>query len=44
MISRMEIDRGKDSCISKLIKENVDVGQWILVLDRDGIQGPVVHT
>jgi hypothetical protein len=44
MITRTEIDLGKDSCTGKLIKENVDAGQWILVLDDDGIQGPVVNT
>jgi hypothetical protein len=26
MITRMKIDRGKDSCTTKLIKENVDAG------------------
>jgi hydrogenase maturation factor len=40
----MEINLGKDSCTSKLIKENVDVGQWVLVLDGDGIQRSVVNT
>jgi hypothetical protein len=37
MIARMEIDLGKDSCTGRLIEENVDAGQWILVLDSDGI-------
>jgi hypothetical protein len=40
----MEINLGKDSCTSKLIKENVDVGQWVLVLDADVIQRSVVNT
>jgi hypothetical protein len=40
----MEIDLRKDSCTDKLIKENVDVGQWVLVFDGDGIQRPVVNT
>jgi hydrogenase maturation factor len=40
----MEIDLKKDSCTDKLIKENVDVGQWVLVFDGDGIQRPVVNT
>jgi hypothetical protein len=44
MITRTEINLGKDSCTGKLIKENVDAGQWIFVLDHDGIQGPGVNT
>jgi hypothetical protein len=44
MITRMEIDFGKDFSTGKLIKENVDAGQWIFVLDRDGIQRSVVNT
>jgi hypothetical protein len=44
MITRTEINLGKDSCTDKLIKENVDAGQWIFVLDYDGIQGPGVNT
>jgi hypothetical protein len=43
MIIQTKIDLGKDSCTNKLIKENVDTGQWILVLDRDDIQRPVVN-
>jgi hypothetical protein len=44
MISRMKIDLGKYFRTSKLIKKNIDAGQWILVLDHDGIQRPVVNT
>jgi hypothetical protein len=44
MITRMEIGLGKDSCTGKLIKENVDAGQRILILDGDDIQRPVVNT
>jgi hypothetical protein len=44
MITQMEINHGKDSCTGKLIKEKVDAGQWVLVLDGDSIQRPVVHT
>jgi hypothetical protein len=44
MITRTKIDLGKDSCTSKLNKENVDAGQLILILDRDGIQRPIVNT
>jgi hypothetical protein len=43
MIIQTKIDLGKDSCTNKLIKENVDAGQWILVLDRDDIQRLVVN-
>jgi hypothetical protein len=43
MITRTEIDLGKDSCTGKLIKENVDVGQQILILDGDGIERLVVN-
>jgi hypothetical protein len=44
MITRTETDLGKDSCTGKLIKENVDARQWVLVLDGDGIQRLVVNT
>jgi hypothetical protein len=44
MITRMKINLSKDSYIDKLMKENIDAGQWILVLDHDGIQGSVVNT
>jgi hypothetical protein len=44
MITQTEIDLEKDSCTGKLIKENADAGQWVLVLDGDGIQRPVVNT
>jgi hypothetical protein len=44
MITRMEIDLGKDFSTGKLIKENVDAGQWILVLDGDGIPRSLVNT
>jgi hypothetical protein len=43
VITRTEIDLEKDPSTDKLIKENVDAGQWILVLHRDGIQRPVVN-
>jgi hypothetical protein len=43
MITRMEVDLRKDSCTGKLIKENVDAGQQILVLNGDNIQRPVVN-
>jgi hypothetical protein len=44
MITRTEIDLRKDPDTGKLIKENIDAGQWILVLDGDNIQGPIVNT
>jgi hypothetical protein len=44
MISRMKIDLGKYFRTGKLIKKNIDAGQWILVLDHDDIQRPVVNT
>jgi hypothetical protein len=44
MITRTEIDLGKDSCTGKLIKENIDAGQWVLILDGDGIQRSIVNT
>jgi hypothetical protein len=27
-----------------LIKENIDAGKWVLVLDGDGIHKPLVNT
>jgi hypothetical protein len=44
MITRTEIDLEKDFSVGMLIKENVDAGQWIFVLDGDGIQSSVVNT
>jgi hypothetical protein len=44
MITRTKIDLRKDSYTVKLIKKNVHAGQWILVLNCDGIQRPVVNT
>jgi hypothetical protein len=40
----MKIGLGKDFSIGKLVEKNVDAGQWIFVLDSDGIQRPVVNT
>jgi hypothetical protein len=42
MLTQMEIDLRKDLCTSKLIKKDVDVGQRVLVLDSDNIQGPII--
>jgi hypothetical protein len=44
MITRMEIDLGKDLTTGKLIKKNVDAGQKIFVLDGDGIQMSIINT
>jgi hypothetical protein len=43
MITWMDINLGKDSYTDKLIKDNVDARQWVLVLYGDGIQGSVVN-
>jgi hypothetical protein len=40
----MKIDLGKDFSTGKLIKKNVDAGQWIFILDGDGILRPVINT
>jgi hypothetical protein len=44
MITRSKVDLREDLSIDKLIKENVDAGQRIFVLDSDGIQRPVINT
>jgi hypothetical protein len=44
VITRMKIDLGKDFSTGKLIKKNVDAGQWIFILDGDGILRPVINT
>jgi hypothetical protein len=44
MITRTEINLRKNFSTGKLIKENVDAGQWIFVLDRDCIKRSVVNT
>jgi hypothetical protein len=44
MITRMKINLGEDLNTGKLIEENVDAGQRIFVLDRNGIQRPVINT
>jgi hypothetical protein len=44
MITQMEIDLGEDFSTGKLIKQNIDVGQWIFVLDGGDIQSLIIHT
>jgi hypothetical protein len=44
MITRMMIGLGKDFSTGKLIKKNVDTGQWIFILDGDGIQRLIINT
>jgi hypothetical protein len=36
MVTQTEIDLRKDLCTDKLVKKDVDAGQWVLVLDGDG--------
>jgi hypothetical protein len=42
MITQMEIDLGEDFT-GKLIKYNVDAGQWVFILDSDDIQRLIIH-
>jgi hypothetical protein len=42
MVIQMKIDLGEDLSTDKLIKKNVDTGQWIFILDGDSIQGPII--
>jgi hypothetical protein len=44
MITRMKIGLGEELSTGKLIKKNVDAGQWIYILDGDSIQGSVINT
>jgi hypothetical protein len=44
MITRMEIDLGEDFSTGKLIKKDVDAGQWIFILDSDSIQRSIINT
>jgi hypothetical protein len=43
VIAQTEIDLEENFSTSKLNKENIDVGQRILVLDSDSIQRPVIN-
>jgi hypothetical protein len=43
MITQMKIDLREDLSTGKLIKKNVDAGQWIFILDGDSIQGLVIN-
>jgi hypothetical protein len=38
MITQTEMNLEKDFSTDKLIKQNIDLGQWIFILDGDGIQ------
>jgi hypothetical protein len=42
MITQTKTDLGEDLSTGKLIKKNVDAGQWIFILDGDSIQGPII--
>jgi hypothetical protein len=44
VITRTKIDLGKDFCTDKLIEKNVDVRQWIFVLDNDDVERSVVNS
>jgi hypothetical protein len=44
MITRMEIDLGEDFSTGKLMKKDVDAGQWIFILDSDSIQRSIINT
>jgi hypothetical protein len=44
MITLMEVDLREDFSMDNLIKQDVDKGQWIFVLNSDSVQGSVVHT
>jgi hypothetical protein len=44
MITQTKIDLGENFSTSKLIKKNVDAGQWIFILDGDGIQRSIINT
>jgi hypothetical protein len=37
MLSRAKINLGEDFGTGKLIKKNVIAGQWIFIIDGDGI-------
>jgi hypothetical protein len=44
MITQMEIDLEEDFSTGKFIKQNIDVGQWIFVLDGNDIQRSIINT
>jgi hypothetical protein len=44
MIARSKIDRGKYFGTSQLIKENINAGQGIFILDCHRIEWVIVHT
>jgi hypothetical protein len=44
MITRMKVNLGENSGSSQLIKENIDSGKRIFVLDGDSIERSVVYT
>jgi hypothetical protein len=44
MIARSKIDLGKDLGTSQLIKEHINAGQWIFILDCHRIEWTIVNT
>jgi hypothetical protein len=43
MIARPEVNLGKYPSSSKLIKQNINPGKRVLILDCDLIKGSVIH-
>ena len=44
MIAGTKVDFGEDTGAIQLVKKIFDFWQWVLVLDGDIIQLPVIHT
>jgi hypothetical protein len=44
IITQTKVNLEEDLSTNKLIKKNVNVGQWIFILDGDNIQGPIIDT
>jgi hypothetical protein len=43
MITRTKIYLGEDLCTDQLIKQDINTRKWILVLDGDNVQRPIIH-
>jgi hypothetical protein len=44
MITQTEIDLGEDFSFGLLIKQDVNTGEWIPVLDSNDVQRMIIHT
>jgi hypothetical protein len=44
MVAWSEVYLGENLSTSQLIKHDINVGKWILILDSDSIQRPVINT